>query len=132
MSDGEINANEHPHIPRVVAVEPREGYLLWVAFEDGAKGLLDMTQDVQGKSRAMQALRDLDTFRSAYVNGEEEEGLIWPVASKTLPYYGPWDHGALYYRVVLNGGLPTDKSIPFYEINKRVRKALASEAAVGA
>ena len=51
MSDGEINANEHPGIPRVVAVEPRDGYLLWVAFKDGAKGLLGMTQDVQGKPR---------------------------------------------------------------------------------
>ncbi len=124
--------NGQSRIPRVVAVEPREGYLLWVAFEDGAKGLLDMTQDVQGRSTAMQALRDLDTFRSAYVNSEDEKGLIWPIAGKRFPYYGPWDHGALYYRVVLNGGLPADKSIPFYEINKRVRKALAREAAVGA
>lgn len=119
-------------IPRVVAVEPRRGYLLSVVFEDGAKGLLDMTQDVQGDSWAMRALRDPDTFRSAYVNSDEEEGLIWPVAGKTFPYYGPWDHGALYYRVVLNGGQPTDKSIPFYEIDERVREALAGEAVVGA
>ena len=122
--------DRHCRIPRAVAVQPREGYRLWIAFENGAKGLLDMTQDVQGKSRAMKALRDPNTFRSAYVNSEEEEGLIWPIAGKTFPYYGPWDHGSLYYRVVLNGGQPTDKSIPFYEINERVREALTSEAAV--
>ena len=122
----------HPLIPRVVAVKPREGYRLSVVFEDGATGILDMTQDVKGDSWAMKALRDLDVFRSAYVNSDEEEGLIWPVAGKIFPYYGPWDHGSLYYRVMLNDGLPTDKSIPFYEIDDRVREALASEAAVGA
>ena len=124
--------DERLRVPKAVAVEPRDGYLLWVAFEDGATGLLDMTEDVERDSWAMRALRDPDVFRSAYVDSDEEEGLIWPVAGKVFPYYGPWDHGALYYRVVLNGGQPTDKSVPFYEIDERVREALTSEAAVGA
>ena len=32
----------------------------------------------------------------------------------------------LYYRVVLNGGLPTDRRIPYYEITRRIQQSLAA------
>lgn len=121
-------------VPRVVAVEPREGYRLWLTFENGAAGFLDMTKDVKADRGPKKALRDMDLFRSVYVNSEEEDGLIWPLPVGNFPYYGPWAHGPLYYRVVLNAGQPTDKTIPAYEVERLVGEELTSRtrsAAVG-
>ena len=108
-------------IPQVVKAEPRDGHTLWLTFENGAAGLLDLTEDVNaGVTPAMKALRDLDLFRSVYVNSDEEDGLIWPLPVGPFPYFGPWAHGPLYYRVVLNEGQPTDKTIPFWEVDRQV------------
>lgn len=114
--------------PRVVAAEPREGYRLWLTFENGAAGVLDMTEDVKADHGPKKALRDLDLFRSVYVNSEEEEGLIWPLPVGNFPYYGPWAHGPLYFRVVLNAGQPTDRTIPFYEVDRLVQEELTTRA----
>lgn len=116
-------------IPRVVSAEPRAGYTLWLTFENGAAGLLDMTEDVKADRGPKKALRDLDLFRRAYVNSDEEDGLIWPLPVGSFPYYGPWAHGPLYFRVVLNVGQPTDKTVPFWEVDRMVLEEVEARSA---
>lgn len=138
--------------PRAVSVEPREGYTLWITFDDGTAGLLDMTKDVRRKQERIKPLRDLDVFRRAQIGNDEEDGLLWPdVYDEPLygdpanTYFGAWDHDGLYYRVIVSGDCTkTDRSVTIDEVQDRIRqsmnhtetraseKGLASEAAVGA
>lgn len=113
--------------PRAVSVEPREGYTLWLRFEDGAEGLLDMTKDVEKDWNRIKPLRDLDVFRRAQIGNEHEDGLLWPGVydHPVNSYFGSWDHDSLYYRVVLSGDCTrTDRSIPFDVVCQRIRESL--------
>ena len=120
-------------VPLAVQVEPREGYTLWIKFDNGTEGLLDMTKDVQRDLRTMKPLRDLETFRRAQIGNEHEDGLLWPDAypdeGPGRDYYGAWSAEGLYYRVMLNDGKPTDLTMPIWEVERRIREFLETRAA---
>ena len=61
--------------PDVVEVRPLEGVRLWLRFEDGAEGVVDLTEfELPG---ILEALKDLDLFARAYV--DPELGTVaWP------------------------------------------------------
>ena len=73
--------------PRPVHVEPRDGYTLWVKFENGAEGLLDMAEDVREDHWTMHPLRDLDTFRRAQLTST---GPRWFGAASTRSESRTW------------------------------------------
>ena len=49
-----------------VAVEPREGFRIWIRYEDGAEGEIDLS-DVAGKG-VFKAWDDREFFESVYVS----------------------------------------------------------------
>ena len=57
-------------VPAPVSVQSREGYTLWVRFEDGAEGLLDLTEDLKRDLPYTNPLRDLSVFRQATIGQE--------------------------------------------------------------
>jgi hypothetical protein len=60
----------------IVEVEPLEGYRLFVRFEDGVQGVVDVSDLVRFEG-VFAPLEDLDQFRQASVN--PELGVVcWP------------------------------------------------------
>lgn len=59
---------------RVVGVEPREGYRVWLRYEDGAEGVVDLS-DLACRG-VFEAWRDRPLFESVRVN--ERGALEWP------------------------------------------------------
>jgi hypothetical protein len=60
---------------RIVEVEPRSGYRVWIRFEDERSGEVDLS-DLVGKG-VFRTWEDEDEFRKVYV--DEETGTIaWP------------------------------------------------------
>jgi len=62
-------------IPDVVEVRPLEGMKLWLRFEDGAEGVVDLAEfELPG---ILETLKDPDLFARAYV--DPELGTVaWP------------------------------------------------------
>jgi len=62
-------------IPDVIEVRPLEGLKLWLRFEDGAEGVVDLAEfDLPG---ILQTLKDPEVFAKAYV--DPELGTVaWP------------------------------------------------------
>jgi hypothetical protein len=60
---------------RIVEVEAREGYRVWIRFEDGISGEVDLS-DLVGKG-VFQSWEDPEEFRKVFI--DEETGTIaWP------------------------------------------------------
>jgi hypothetical protein len=60
---------------RIVEVEAREGYRVWIRFEDGISGEVDLS-DLVGKG-VFQGWEDPEEFRKVFI--DEETGTIaWP------------------------------------------------------
>ncbi len=62
-------------LPDVIEVRPLEGLKLWLRFEDGAEGVVDLADfELPG---ILQALKDPEFFAKAYV--DPELGTVaWP------------------------------------------------------
>lgn len=60
---------------RIVEVEPRSGYRVWIRFEDGVAGEVDLSELV-GKG-VFRRWEDEEEFRKVFI--DEETGTIaWP------------------------------------------------------
>lgn len=60
-------------MPEIVAVEPREGWIIWVRFADGVEGEHDVS-DLKNFSRYA-PLADRAVFDGVYVN--DVNGIAW-------------------------------------------------------
>lgn len=68
----------------VTSVEYRGGHVLRVAFSDGVSGEVDLGPYLQGP--VLEALRDVETFRAAFV--DEELGTVcWPGGADVAPEF---------------------------------------------
>ncbi|MEJ2083881.1 MAG: DUF2442 domain-containing protein [Acidobacteriota bacterium] len=60
---------------RIVDVEARQGYRLWVRFEDGAEGEVDLS-DLVGRG-VFEAWKDPTAFRKVTIDPESQTA-AWP------------------------------------------------------
>jgi len=74
---------------RVVAVRPSEGYRLWVRFDDGTEGEVDLS-DLVGKG-VFAAWQDRAEFLKVFIDPESHT-LAWPGGIDICP-------DSLYYDV---------------------------------
>jgi hypothetical protein len=66
---------------RVKSVKPEDGYRLWVEFEDGAAGTIDLSAELWGPM--FEPLKDVELFRQVFV---DEYGVIcWPNGADLAP-----------------------------------------------
>jgi hypothetical protein len=63
-------------LPDVVAAKPTTGYRLFLQFDDGAEGEVDISQLISFDG-VFTPLRDLDVFRAVQVNPELGT-VVWP------------------------------------------------------
>jgi len=67
----------------VVEVRPRDGYLLYVRFEDGVEGVIDLQKLVQFEG-VFAALRQRSLFEQVRVN-PELGAICWPTGADLDP-----------------------------------------------
>lgn len=71
-------------IPRVVEVQPLQGYRLWVRFHDGKDGTIDLSNELWGPM--FEPLKDPDLFFQASVDPDLET-VIWPNGADLAPEF---------------------------------------------
>lgn len=71
-------------IPRVVEVQPLQGYRLWVRFQDGKDGTIDLSNELWGPM--FEPLKDPDLFFQARVDPDLET-VIWPNGADLAPEF---------------------------------------------
>jgi hypothetical protein len=71
-------------IPRVVEVQPLQGYRLWVRFHDGKDGTVDLSNELWGPM--FEPLKDPDLFFQARVDPDLET-VIWPNGADLAPEF---------------------------------------------
>ena len=62
-------------------VRPLEGYRIWVEFEDGVKGEIDLRQRLFGP--VFEPLRDPELFRRVFI--DEYGAICWPNGADLAP-----------------------------------------------
>jgi hypothetical protein len=71
-------------LPRVLKVEARSGYRVWVQFGDGTSGEIDLADELWGE--VFEPLKDPMAF--AQVSVDSELGtLVWPNGADFAPEY---------------------------------------------
>jgi len=66
---------------RVISVKPQAGYRLWVEFEDGVRGTVDLSSDLRGPM--LEPLCDPRFFEQV---GIDEYGVVcWPNGADLAP-----------------------------------------------
>ena len=71
-------------IPRVVEVRPLEDYKLWLRFQDGVCGTVDLSGELWGPM--FEPLRDLTIFAQVTVHPELET-VTWPNGAVLAPEF---------------------------------------------
>lgn len=71
-------------IPKVTEVRPLEGYKLWVRFQDGVCGTVDLSGELWGPM--FEPLRDTSIFAQATVHPELET-VTWPNGADLAPEF---------------------------------------------
>jgi hypothetical protein len=66
---------------RVKRVKPEAGYGLWVEFEDGTRGTVDLSGELWGP--VFEPLRDVALFRQVSV--DEYGAICWPNGADLAP-----------------------------------------------
>lgn len=66
----------------VLDVKYREGYRLWLRFNNGAEGIVDLEPELYGE--IFEPLLDTDLFRQVYVTSRTIE---WPNGADFAPEY---------------------------------------------
>ena len=71
-------------IPKVVEVRPLEGYKLWLRFQDGLSGTVDLSAELWGPM--VEPLKDVALFAQAAIHPELET-VTWPNGADLAPEY---------------------------------------------
>ncbi|OGA15066.1 MAG: hypothetical protein A3I63_01660 [Betaproteobacteria bacterium RIFCSPLOWO2_02_FULL_66_14] len=71
-------------IPRVIEVRPLENYRLWLRFQDGVTGTIDLSAELWGP--VFEPLRDVALFRQAAVHPDLET-VAWPNGADFAPEF---------------------------------------------
>ncbi|HSP33884.1 MAG TPA: DUF2442 domain-containing protein [Thermoanaerobaculia bacterium] len=66
----------------VIDVRYVRGYVLWLKFEDGSDGEVDLSSSLRGP--VFEALKDIDYFRQVQVNPELGT-IVWPNGADIAP-----------------------------------------------
>ena len=68
----------------VTNAKPLDGYRVEVCFDDGRKGIADLTEALQGP--VFESLKKLDMFRKLRVD-KELQTIVWPNGADLAPEY---------------------------------------------
>ena len=71
-------------IPKVVEVKPLEGYKLWLRFQDGVFGTVDLGAELWGPM--FEPLKDKALFAQAAIHPELET-VTWPNGADLAPEF---------------------------------------------
>ena len=71
-------------IPRVVEVRPWDGYKLWLRFQDGVSGTVDLSAELWGPM--FEPLKDVTLFAQVAVH-RELETVTWPNGADLAPEF---------------------------------------------
>lgn len=71
-------------IPKVVEVKPLDGYRLWLRFDDGASGTVDLSAELWGPM--FEPLKDKTLFAQATIHPELET-VTWPNGADLAPEF---------------------------------------------
>ena len=71
-------------MPHVVEARHVSGHTVWLRFEDGAAGEIDLTAELYGP--IFEPLRDIEAFRQLYVHPELKT-LVWPNGADFAPEF---------------------------------------------
>ncbi len=81
-------------IPVVVEARHTEGYRVWMRFDDGTEGEIDLEADLWGP--VFEPLKDIGEFKRLRADPEADT-IVWPNGADLAPEY-------LYDRVQLAAG----------------------------
>jgi hypothetical protein len=70
--------------PHVAQAEHRSGYKVWLKFEDGAEGVVDLEPELTGP--VFEPLRKPEEFRKFKVH-EVAKTLVWPNGADFAPEF---------------------------------------------
>jgi hypothetical protein len=71
-------------IPKVVEVRPLDGYKLWLRFQDGVSGTVDLSAELWGPM--FEPLKDVTLFAQVAVH-RELETVTWPNGADFAPEF---------------------------------------------
>ena len=71
-------------IPKVVEVTPLDGYKLWLRFQDGVSGTVDLSAELWGPM--FEPLKDVTFFAQVAVH-RELETVTWPNGADLAPEF---------------------------------------------
>ena len=71
-------------LPHVITARYVSGYTVWVQFDDGAEGEIDLSAELHGE--VFQPLRNVDYFREFTVHPELRT-LVWPNGADFAPEF---------------------------------------------
>jgi hypothetical protein len=71
-------------IPKVVEVKPLDGYKLWLRFQDGVSGTVDLSGELWGPM--FEPLKDAALFAQAAIHPELET-VTWPNGADLAPEF---------------------------------------------
>ena len=71
-------------IPKVVEVTPLDGYKLWLRFQDGVSGTVDLSAELWGPM--FEPLKDMRLFAQVAIHPELET-VTWPNGADLAPEF---------------------------------------------
>ena len=71
-------------IPRIAEMKHRSGYKVWLRFEDGKEGEIDLERELWGE--VFEPLKRLDYFRTARLD-RELNAVCWPNGADFAPEF---------------------------------------------
>ncbi len=71
-------------ILHVIGAEYRDGYRIWLKFNDGAEGIVDLKDDLYGE--VFEPLKDPALFKAFGVD-QEIDTLVWENAADLAPEF---------------------------------------------
>ena len=71
-------------IPRVIEVKPLDGYRLWLRFQDGVSGIVDLRAELWGPM--FEPLKDEALFAQVLLHPELDT-VVWPNGADLAPEF---------------------------------------------
>jgi len=71
-------------IPHVIKAECKGGYRIWLRFNDGSEGVVDLKDELYGEM--FEPLKDINKFKSFQVDPELET-LVWENGADFAPEF---------------------------------------------